>query len=65
MTLLARAPRRPPVFTVLLLVVIYIAAGAGGRQLVQHRRTFGWPPPGLTLHWWELAAAQRAPGTRC
>ena len=44
------------VFTVLLLVGIYIPLVLVVVNSFNIDNTFGWPPPGFTLHWWQLAA---------
>ena len=44
------------VFTVLVLVGIYVPLMLVVLNSFNIDNTFGWPPPGLTLHWWQLAA---------
>jgi putative spermidine/putrescine transport system permease protein len=44
------------VFTVTALVVIYVPLALVLLNSFNTDNTFGWPPPGLTLHWWKLAA---------
>jgi len=42
-------------FTVLVLVGIYVPLLLVLVNSFNIDNTFGWPPPGLTLHWWQLA----------
>ena len=41
--------------TVLVLVVIYVPLALVLLNSFNTDNTFGWPPSGFTLHWWELA----------
>ena len=43
------------VITVVVLVFIYVPLLLVLLNSFNTDRTFGWPPPGYTLHWWELA----------
>jgi putative spermidine/putrescine transport system permease protein len=42
-------------FTVLALVVVYTPLALVVLNSFNVDRTFTWPPPGLTLHWWDVA----------
>jgi putative spermidine/putrescine transport system permease protein len=42
-------------FTVLVLVVVYTPLALVVLNSFNVDRTFAWPPPDLTLHWWDLA----------
>ena len=42
-------------FTVLVLVVVYTPLVLVVINSFNVDRTFTWPPPGLTLHWWDAA----------
>ncbi|GEP36978.1 spermidine/putrescine ABC transporter permease [Nocardioides psychrotolerans] len=50
------------IFTVVVLVVIYVPLMLVVLNSFNADRTFGWPPEELTLAWWELAA--RSEGAR-
>jgi putative spermidine/putrescine transport system permease protein len=43
------------VFTGIVLVVIYVPLLLVLLNSFNTDNTFGWPPPGLTLHWWKVA----------
>jgi putative spermidine/putrescine transport system permease protein len=43
------------VFTALVLVIIYTPLVLVFVNSFNVDRTFTWPPPGYTLHWWDLA----------
>jgi putative spermidine/putrescine transport system permease protein len=43
-------------FTGLVLVIIYVPLVLVVLNSFNTDNTFGWPPSGLTLHWWQLAA---------
>jgi len=49
-------------FTLVVLVVIYLPLALVVLNSFNTNRTFAWPPTGLTLHWWEVAA--RSGGAR-
>lgn len=42
------------VFTVVVLVVVYVPLALVLLNSFNSDNTFGWPPPGFTLHWWDL-----------
>jgi putative spermidine/putrescine transport system permease protein len=42
-------------FTLIVLVFIYVPLALVLLNSFNTDNTFGWPPPGYTLHWWELA----------
>jgi putative spermidine/putrescine transport system permease protein len=42
-------------FTVLVLVVVYTPLALVVLNSFNVDRTFAWPPPDLTLHWWDAA----------
>ena len=42
-------------FTAVVLVVIYVPLALVLLNSFNTDRTFGWPPPGYTTRWWELA----------
>lgn len=42
-------------FTLVVLVVIYVPLALVLLNSFNTDNTFGWPPPGYTLHWWQLA----------
>jgi putative spermidine/putrescine transport system permease protein len=44
------------VFTVLVLVLVYVPLLLVMLNSFNSDRTFGWPPKDLTLHWWDVAA---------
>ncbi len=46
-------------FTGLVLVVVYVPLGLVVLNSFNSSRTFAWPPPDLTLRWWQLAAASQ------
>lgn len=41
--------------TVVVLVIIYVPLALVLLNSFNTDKTFGWPPSGLTLHWWDLA----------
>ncbi len=43
------------VFTAMVLVFAYVPLALVLLNSFNTDNTFGWPPPGLTLHWWQLA----------
>ena len=43
------------VITAIVLVVIYVPLLLVLVNSFNTDRTFGWPPPGFTTHWWHLA----------
>jgi putative spermidine/putrescine transport system permease protein len=43
------------VFTAVVLVIIYIPLALVLLNSFNTDNTFGWPPPGFTLHWWQVA----------
>jgi putative spermidine/putrescine transport system permease protein len=48
--------------TLVVLVVVYLPLALVVLNSFNTNRTFAWPPSGLTLHWWDLAA--RSGGAR-
>jgi putative spermidine/putrescine transport system permease protein len=50
------------VFAALVLVFVYVPLAVVTINSFNSDRTFGWPPPSLTLQWWEIA--WHAPGPR-
>ena len=42
-------------FTLVVLVVIYVPLALVLLNSFNTDNTFGWPPPGYTLDWWQLA----------
>jgi putative spermidine/putrescine transport system permease protein len=42
-------------FTAVVLVVVYVPLALVLLNSFNIDNTFGWPPPGYTLHWWKLA----------
>jgi putative spermidine/putrescine transport system permease protein len=47
------------VFTALVLVIVYTPLVLVFVNSFNVDRTFTWPPPGYTLHWWDLAFHSR------
>ncbi len=47
------------VITAVVLVVIYVPLLLVLLNSFNTDRTFGWPPPGYTTHWWQAGLAQR------
>ncbi len=45
----------------LVLLFVYAPLAVVALNSLNSDRTFGWPPPGLTLRWWRLAADQQGP----
>ena len=43
-------------FTVVVLVIVYLPLALVVLNSFNTNRTFAWPPSGLTLHWWDVAA---------
>jgi putative spermidine/putrescine transport system permease protein len=43
------------VFTAVVLAVVYVPLALVLLNSFNTDNTFGWPPPGLTLHWWHVA----------
>jgi putative spermidine/putrescine transport system permease protein len=43
------------VFTIVVLVVVYVPLALVVVNSFNTDNTFGWPPPGFTLEWWRLA----------
>ena len=55
-TMLSSGLRRSlSVFTTVVLVVVYVPLALVLLNSFNTDNTFGWPPPGYTLHWWEVA----------
>src|SRR5690242_16986338 len=50
------------VVAAVVLAFVYVPPAVVARNSFNADRTFGWPPPSLTLKWWDLAA--HAPGPR-
>ena len=46
------------IITAIVLVVIYVPLLFVVLNSFNTDRTFGWPPPGYTTHWWSLRLAQ-------
>ena len=44
-----------------VLVFVYLPLGVVTLNSFNSDRTFGWPPPSLTMRWWRLAAQARGP----
>jgi putative spermidine/putrescine transport system permease protein len=44
-----------------VLALVYGPLVVVGINSVNSDRTFGWPPPGFTLRWWQLAAGATGP----
>lgn len=44
------------VLTCVVLLVVYVPLALVILNSFNVDRTFTWPPPGLTLHWWDVAA---------
>jgi putative spermidine/putrescine transport system permease protein len=42
-----------------VLLVVYVPLGVVAVSSFNAEQTFGWPPRELTLHWWEVAAANQ------
>jgi putative spermidine/putrescine transport system permease protein len=54
---LSRGLRRTlAAFTAVVLAVVYIPLVLVLVNSFNTDNTFGWPPPGFTLHWWQVAA---------
>ena len=51
-------------FTVVVLVVIYVPLGLVLLNSFNTDRTFGWPPPGYTTQWWSWPGRARGPAMR-
>ncbi len=62
MTISAGLRRALLAFTVLVLGVVYLPLGLVVLNSFNTSSTFAWPPDGLTLKWWSLAA--RSTGAR-
>ena len=45
----------------LVLTFVYVPLGVITINSFNSDRTFGWPPPSLTLKWWQLAAHAQGP----
>ncbi len=43
-------------FTVVVLTIVYVPLLLVLLNSFNTDNTFGWPPPGFTLHWWRVAA---------
>jgi putative spermidine/putrescine transport system permease protein len=50
------------VVAAVVLAFVYVPLAVVALNSLNSDRTFGWPPPSLTLRWWDLAA--HAPGPR-
>ncbi|MEP7033969.1 MAG: ABC transporter permease, partial [Actinomycetota bacterium] len=46
---------------VVVLIFVYVPLGVVAINSFNSDRTFGWPPPSLTLKWWRLAAQAQGP----
>ncbi len=44
-----------------VLIFVYVPLGVVALNSFNSDRTFGWPPPSLTMRWWRLAAQARGP----
>ena len=44
-----------------VLLVVYLPLAVVTINSFNSDRTFGWPPPGLTLRWWQLAGQAQGP----
>jgi putative spermidine/putrescine transport system permease protein len=55
-TLSAGLRRTLLVVTVVVLLVVYLPLALVVLNSFNTNRTFAWPPTGLTLHWWAVAA---------
>jgi len=49
------------VFAALVLVFVYVPLAVVTINSFNSDRTFGWPPPSLTLQWWEIAWHAQGP----
>ncbi|GAB3596555.1 ABC transporter permease [Angustibacter peucedani] len=61
MRLTSRARAGLWVFGLVVLVFVYAPLAVVALNSFNSDRTFGWPPPGFTLRWWDLALHAQGP----
>ena len=44
-----------------VLLFVYVPLGVVAINSFNSDRAFGWPPPSLTMKWWQLAAQEQGP----